>query len=207
MTDGIRRNEPPVATRFKKGQSGNPRGRPRKQRQPDAGQFAFDILIDRRLTVVQDGKLRELTVEEVLQHKTYLDAVAGNRAAQRKVLRMIAERERAITALTPPTYNPFTILHEYAGSGNADDALLILGICCRNPSRTDQLGDHEDLLLEPWAVRAALSRRAGRKLTTSELEHAKRCTRDADKRAPRRGLSGRSRDPGCRQRHDSDSYA
>ena len=51
-------------TRFQKGQSGNPRGRPAKPRRPNIS--AFEIVLDKRLTATVGGKERELTVEEVL---------------------------------------------------------------------------------------------------------------------------------------------
>ena len=59
---------PPKSTRFRKGQSGNPRGRPRKERLADPIS-ALDVVIDKTLTIEQDGKSREVTVEEALQHK------------------------------------------------------------------------------------------------------------------------------------------
>lgn len=40
--------------------------------------------------------------------------------------------------------------------------------------------DRQRLLLEPWAVQAALSRRSAKKMTKSELDEARRCTYDAD---------------------------
>ena len=77
---------PPKSTRFRKGVSGNPHGRPRKERPADSTS-AFGVVIDRKLTVTQDGKSREVTVEEALQHKTYQNAIAGNRSGQREVLK------------------------------------------------------------------------------------------------------------------------
>ena len=63
---------------------------------------------------------------------------------------------------------------------NADEALLILGIAARNPDRQQFESKREWLLLEPWAVQAALSRRrGGSKLTEEEIEDIRRCTRDA----------------------------
>jgi len=53
---------PPAASRFRKGVSGNPKGRPRGARKEASS--AFDIVIDRTLTVTQNGEPREVTVEE-----------------------------------------------------------------------------------------------------------------------------------------------
>lgn len=169
-------------TRFRKGQSGNPKGRPRKPRTKRAS--AFDVVIDRTLTIVQDGKPREVTVDEALQQKTYLDAIAGNRPARREVLKMIAKREMALAE--KPSQKRHTKLwdwvkHDPVDPSNADGAMLLLGIACRDPRWTDrQSGDRERLLLEPWAVKVALSRRAARRLDSQELDEARRCTRDAD---------------------------
>ena len=57
-------------------------------------------MIDKTLTVTQGGVPREVTVEEALQHRTYQDAIAGNRAARREVLKMIAKREQYLAART-----------------------------------------------------------------------------------------------------------
>ena len=75
---------------------------------------------------------------------------------------------------------PVGIKHESSDPTNADEALLILGIATRNPDRQEYKADRERLLLEPWAVQAALSqRRGGSKLTEQEIEEIQRCTRDA----------------------------
>ena len=91
---------PPTGTRFRKGQSGNPKGRPKANK--DRSVSAFAIVIDRTLTVTQGGVPREVTVEEALQHRTYQDAVAGNRSARREVLKMIAKREQYLAARRRP---------------------------------------------------------------------------------------------------------
>jgi len=87
---------PPGASRFRKGQSGNPNGRPKAD--PGPSPSAFDIILDRTLPVTQNGKPRELTIEEALQHRTYEDAIAGSRPAQRQVLKWIAKREKWFAA-------------------------------------------------------------------------------------------------------------
>jgi hypothetical protein len=177
MKAPTKRKLPPVSTRFRKGQSGNPRGRPRKQLKPHSS--VFDVVIDRTLTITQNGKPREVTVDEALQHRTYQDAIAGNRAARREVLKMIAKREKAITKRAPPAI-PVEVLTEPEDPTNADEALLILGIAGRDPRRSDRHGGREQLLREPWAVEAALGRRAARRMSRREIEDAKRCTGGAD---------------------------
>ena len=39
-----------------------------------------------------------MTVDEALEHKTYLQAIAGNQKARREVLKMIVAREKALGA-------------------------------------------------------------------------------------------------------------
>ena len=179
MSNAADHDKPPASTRFRKGQSGNPRGRPRKK--PDTRPSAFDVVIDRTLTIVQGGVPREVTVDEALQHKNYQDAIAGNRAARREVLKMIAKREKAITAKAPPP-SSIEVHMEPEDPRNADEALLILGIARHDPRWTEPAapGERERLLLEPWAVKAALSRRAGSKLTKHGLDEARRCAYDAE---------------------------
>lgn len=168
---------PPVSTRFRKGQSGNPRGRPRKR--PETRPSAFDVVIDRTLTIVQGGVSREVTVDEALQHKTYQKAIAGDRASRRLVLKMIARREKAITEKAPAV-KPIARRIEPVDPTNADEALLILRIACRDPRWTEQPGERQRLLLQPWAVEAALGRRAGSRLDQGQIDEARRCTHDAD---------------------------
>ena len=177
MSNAGDHDKPRASTRFRKGQSGNPRGRPRKK--PDPATSAFDVVIDRTLTIVQDGVPREVTVGEALQHRTYQNAIAGNRAARREVLKMIAKREQAITNKTPRRSSTKILMRE-PDPRNADAALLILGIVCRDPkwTETDTPDEGDRLLLEPWAVKAALRRRAGSKLTKETLDDVQRSTHD-----------------------------
>lgn len=164
------------AGRFQKGQSGNPKGRPRKLR-PDPTTSAFDIIIDKTLTLSRDGKVREVTIEEALQHKTYQEAIAGSRMARRQILRMIAKREQAIAARQPVQRAPVTVKIERTDPDNADDALLLLGIATEVPGEGSS---GRRLLLEPWAVQAALSRRSSLSLKSSDVTDIRRSTRDPD---------------------------
>lgn len=174
------KNVPPKSTRFRKGESGNPRGRPKKQKL--ATSSAFDVVIDKTLTISQSGVTREVTVEEALQHKTYQAAIAGDRTARREILKMIAKREKAMAEKSPQPATVETKIRRDDPS-NADEAMLILGIAQEDARWTEEArpGDRKRLLLEPWAVQAALSRRSARKMTKRELDEARRCSHDDGK--------------------------
>ena len=163
--------------RFRKGQSGNPGGRPKKTHANTNS--AFDIILDKTLTVSRQGVSREITVEEALQHRTYQDALAGKRIAIREVLRWILGREEWLSK------NSGTVMPVAAFTGtmqdpdNADHALQLLEIAKRNHDRDDVGGVRAQLLLEPWAVSTALRRRRSAKpLTTKDVDELRRCTRN-----------------------------
>lgn len=163
------------ATRFTKGTSGNPAGRPRKVADPIPS--AFDIIIDKTLTVTRGGVAREIGVEEALQHKTYQDAIAGSRLARREVLRMILKREKAKAAGRAKRNAPIEQIIEH-DTTSANDAMRLLGII--SDDNDDRYGsdEYERVLLEPWVVDAALGRRGRRNLARRQLDDIRRCTRD-----------------------------
>lgn len=110
--DDIGRREPERSGRFEKGQSGNPKGRPRKGRNEAAEASAFDVIVEKTLTITRDGVQREVTVEEALQHRTYQAALAGDRAARREILKMIAKREAALAKTRPRQIVKFEVKTE-----------------------------------------------------------------------------------------------
>lgn len=160
-------------SRFEKGRSGNPNGRPRKGPAPRAS--AFDIVIDQELTVTQGGHSREFTVEEGLQLSTYKAALGGNGAARGKVMKMITKREQWL-ASRRPSPAPLPMLTEI-DPRNANEALVILGIASLVP-KTDSSDPYDRYLLEPWAVEAAVRRSSRQTLSAKDLLEIRRCTRD-----------------------------
>lgn len=180
MTKDAGQRRPPSASRFRKGESGNPRGRPRSAPSPSTS--AFDIVLDRLLSVMQNGTAREVTPEEALQHTTYRAAIKGDRAARSAVLKMIAVREKWLAAKAPKQ-RPIKTRIEPTDPDNANEALLLLGIA-EPYTRWNGLNDPEDspdrLKLRPWAVQAALSRPGRRRLSARDISEIERCTRDPD---------------------------
>ena len=171
------RAAPPENSRFRKGQSGNPKGRPKKLVLPPTAS-AFDIVIERTLTVMLAGAPREMTVDEALEQRTYQAALGGNKMAQREVLGMISRHEKAKRQRNPARPHAIEMLVENSDPRNADLALQILDIAAINPARSDLENPEDHLLLEPWAVQAALSRCSARRLSAKDIAEARRCTRD-----------------------------
>ena len=174
------------AGRFQKGQSGNPNGRPKKPAaQPRSS--AIDVVIDRTLTLTRDGVPREITMEEALQHRTYQDAIAGKRMAEREVLKWIRKREAWFAK--EGLQNPQKPI-EWKTSpdpDNADAALLILGIArpdaywASDPYYEYGEGRRMRLLLEPWAVQKAIDRRRRAAAFESwDVTNILGCTRNTD---------------------------
>lgn len=73
---GFRR--PPVATRFKPGKVGNPKGRPKKKQ--TVGQIIEGALMT-KVKVVENGRSKTMTAEEVIIRKLALDAASGDKRA------------------------------------------------------------------------------------------------------------------------------
>lgn len=171
-------------TRFKKGQSGNPAGRPKKRRPHNS---AFDIIFDKSLPVTQGGVERELTVDEALQLQTYQAALKGSRMAIRKVLKMIEKREAALAKMNPPPSRNVELVRHY-DADNAKEALKILGIVENDPRWKDE--EDRWLRVATWATQAALSRPGRRKFSEKEVQDIKFFTLEADKLRWPRGRIG-----------------
>lgn len=160
------------STRFTKGKSGNPKGRPRRLQ---AAASAFDIVIDQVLTVMQNDVARELTIDEALQQKTYQDAIGGNRSARREILKMIAKRETWLMRNKLVKQQPVEVKSSVEGR-TADDALQLLGIAVRE----ERIGYPDTavlLKLAPWVTQLCLTRGARQGFEDKDIAQIRRSTR------------------------------
>lgn len=163
-------------TRFRKGQSGNPAGRP-KARRPHVS--AYEVVFDKTLKITQNGVERELTIEEALQLQTLQAALGGSRMAIRQVLKMIEKREAALAKRNPARPAPIKLEREYEAD-NAWEAIRILDIA----DYEDTVGvepDKRRMKLATWAVQAALSRPGRKKLTEQDVRDVNLFTFEAGK--------------------------
>jgi hypothetical protein len=170
--------QPRSATgRFEKGRSGNPRGRPKRKASAGETASVFAVIVDKTLTVTRDGVSREVTVEEALQHQTLKAAFAGERMAEREVLKMIARREKVLSQSREPPRPRIELKNEAPPPRNLDDALVVLGIARDDPRPHPLASKFRYMLLEPWAVKLALGRRrGGTALTGNEIEAVRELT-------------------------------
>lgn len=166
-----------MSGRFAKGQSGNPAGRPKKRRPHNS---AFDIIFDKSLTVTQSGVERELTVDEALQLQTYQAALKGSRMAVRSVLKMIEKREAALAKLVPAPTSNVKLEMEY-DADNANEAMLLLGICDHDEQPPGMGPGARRLRLATWATQAGISRPGRRRLSERDVEDIKRQTLNPEK--------------------------
>ena len=94
--DDIGYGKPPRYTRFRKGQSGNPKGRPKGQNRGHNSKLAqpeteFDEVTreinSRKVTVKFGGKPKAISAFKAVAMKQQADALAGSVTAQREVMR------------------------------------------------------------------------------------------------------------------------
>ncbi len=99
--DDVGYGKPPKAHQFKPGKSGNPKGRPM------GGKSEATILVEllnRKIEIRQNGKVRKITILEGILHKLAEDSLKGNTKSAAFVLnRLVAI---ASTASTEPEVNP-----------------------------------------------------------------------------------------------------
>lgn len=165
-----------MSGRFVKGQSGNPSGRPKKRR-PHVS--AFDVIMDKRLVITQNGVERELTVDEALQLQTYQAALKGSRMAIRAVLKMIEKRELALAKMAPTptsTPKPLSVIYD---SDSADEAMRLLDITAIDEGETGWWKGRPKLAT--WATQAALSRPGRRTLDEKTIASVRRSTMNPER--------------------------
>ena len=159
MAEGIRRQmsedddeavgygHPPVSTRFKKGRSGNLKGRPRGRhiRPP------YDVVLGRMVTITENGVEQEVTAEQAFLLKLTTLGLAGNTGAARDA-RMAIEDARRERVLVGPVRREFVV--ELIRPGAVNSALRVL----RMATKLDRFRSTAKMLIEPWLVEMALAR-------------------------------------------------
>lgn len=81
---------PPKHSRFKPGQSGNPKGRKKGSKNTDV---LFEEISNKKIIVIEGGKRVKKTIKEGIIHKAHLDALKGDNKARDTVLKRLEKIE------------------------------------------------------------------------------------------------------------------
>ncbi len=91
--NGVGYRRPPKATRFKKGKSGNPRGRPKGSR--NIGKVLLDVT-GQKIAVTENGRTRQMPAVEVMLRRLAGDAMKNDQGAL-KLLFSLMDRYADLT--------------------------------------------------------------------------------------------------------------
>lgn len=158
--------QPPKATRFKKGQSGNPRGRPKNRHR----EIPYDAVLGQMVTIREEGIERRVTAAEAFLLQLTQKGLAGDSAAARASLEAI---ETARAAKYSVQSGPSKIIMVAIDSG-ADAIIGKLGIAFHKYPADEARTRWE---INPWIVEAALSRLGTARLSASEQAEVWNATR------------------------------
>ena len=151
---GYRR--PPMTTRFAKGRSGNPAGRPRGRHR----EAPYEAILGQMVTVREGGTSRRVTAAEAFLLQLTKRALEGDGAAARASLAMIEEARKRHSAGEDRIG---AIVRVIVFPGSVTSALEPLWMA----KKLDPYRKTARMALEPWLVEAALAR-LGRILSPAE---------------------------------------
>jgi hypothetical protein len=158
--------QPPRASRFRKGQSGNPKGRPRGRRI----ELPYEAVLGREVTIRENGRERRVTAAEAFLLQLTKRGLDGDTAAARAMIAAIGD-QRGTDVSVASLLRKLVIHFVTPGCVNTAVRRLRIGTVL------DRYRETARMVLEPWIVEAALARFAEKRLTPEEQEVLLKATR------------------------------
>lgn len=166
---GVGKGRPPVATRWGKGVSGNPGGRPKGSHRT----LPYEAVLGRMVSVRENGTTKRVETGHALLLHLAHNGAGGNSADAGEVLQLLS----LYRARQPSQPAQKIINLQFVTPGSVNWAMRPL----RMGTLLYRFEDHARMVIEPWLVEAALARLGDRRLTAQEQRTVVAATRTPHK--------------------------